>query len=113
LGWFANGLSKELMSSYRTYRTRRALQWLVLLCAFAVGFSASIEASHLHLGKSPESLKNCSLCLSAHSSTASIAATVPQAAPILRSAPLVLPRRSDPASRLEAASLYIRPPPAV
>ena len=92
---------------------RRSLRWLVVISAFAVALSASIEASHLHLGKSQESLKTCSLCLSAHSSTATISATVQQAAPTLRSAPLVLARRTEPASRLETASLYIRPPPAV
>jgi len=104
---------EELMPSEKIYRTRRGLECVLLLCAFAVGLSASVEASHLHLGKSPESLKNCSLCLSAHSSTATNTATVQQAAPVLRSSTLVLPRETAPVSRLEAASLYIRPPPTV
>ena len=92
---------------------RRSLQWLVVVSAFAVALSSSLEAAHLHLGKSPESLKNCSLCLSAHSSTATIAASVQQAAPTLQSAPLVLLQEAENPSRLELASLYIRPPPTV
>src|SRR5438270_9381191 len=108
-----HGVAIEQMSPKKACLMRRSLQWLVVISAFAVALSASIEASHLHLGKSQESLKNCSLCLSAHSSTSVAASAVQQTAPTLASSPLVLPRVIEKVSRLQVASLYIRPPPAV
>ncbi len=82
---------------------------LACLCLFAVVFTATVEAQHIHADGSREA-QRCTVCAAAHSPTllARVAAVAPQ---FVGQALCSESKTSDVASR-PLDSNFIRPPPA-